>query len=444
MQIKQFEDKALSHYSYAIISGNEMAVVDPARNPMQYYQFAEENNAEITTVFETHPHADFVSSHDQIHRETGAIIYVSKLLGADYPHKTFDKGDELKLGNIKLSALNTPGHSPDSICILAENKDEKVLLTGDTLFIGNVGRPDLREKSGNMQAKQEELAKQMYHTMQNKFNNLPDETKVYPAHGAGSLCGKGMSKASSSTLGNERLSNWAFQDQSEAEFLDELLDGQPMIPHYFSFAVEVNKKGPENFRTATGRVPFFINQSKLPEGNLVVDIREQSEFKDNHLPGSINIQAVRPAQKLETWLGATVQPGEKFYLVVPSIAKAEEAVARVAKIGYEKQLLAVVTLAANIQSFEEMDFSVFKQSPENYTIVDIRNAPEFEEKQAFDSAINIQLHELRERSGEVPKDKPVVVHCAAGYRSAAGSSILKRNLSDVKVLDLSDHIKEYF
>mgnify|MGYP001185461093 FL=1 len=443
MNIKQFNDKALAHYSYAIVSEGKMAVVDPARNPMPYYQFAEENNAKIVAVFETHPHADFISSHYQIHKETGATIYVSELLGADYPHQTFDDGDSFMLGSIKFSAINSPGHSPDSITVLAEEGNDKAMFTGDTLFIGNVGRPDLREKAGNMQAKREELAKQMYHTIKDKFTHLPDETLVYPAHGAGSLCGKNMSDASSSTLGNERMGNWAFKEQTEEEFVEEILKDQPMIPHYFGFDVDTNKKGPDNYLKSIGEVPVLLNVNEVEAGAIIVDIRAEEEFKANHLKRSFNIQGIREPQKLETWLGAIVQPEEAFYLVVPSVEMIETALARMAKIGYEKQLKAVITLAGDLSSSEKVDVEEFKNNQENYTIVDIRNEPEVEENKPFESSINIPLHELRERANEVPTDKPIVVHCAAGYRSAAGSSILDREIDKVSVLDLSDAIKDF-
>lgn len=210
MKIKQFEYKPLAHYSYAIISDGKMAVIDPERDASQYYAFAKANNATITAIIETHPHADFVSSHLEMHQETGATIYASKKVGADYPHQPFDDGDDLELGGITLSSINTPGHSPDSITIVARDDKQTALFTGDTLFIGDVGRPDLREKAGNMKAKREELAQMMYDTITTKFKDLPDDAIIYPAHGAGSLCGKGMSDASSSTLGDERSSNWAF------------------------------------------------------------------------------------------------------------------------------------------------------------------------------------------------------------------------------------------
>ena len=250
MEIKQFEYKPLAHYSYAIVSNGEMAVIDPERNPMQYYAFAQEHEAKIVAVIETHPHADFVSSHLQIHQETGAVIYHSKMLGADYEYHPFDEGDSIKLGDITISALNTPGHSPDSITVIAEQAGKMALFTGDTLFIGDVGRPDLREKAGNMTAKRQELAEMMYDTIQNKFKDLPDGALVYPAHGAGSLCGKNLSSDNSSTLGNERMGNWAFKPQSKEAFVGTLLDSQPFIPSYFGFDVDTNRRGPENLRTS--------------------------------------------------------------------------------------------------------------------------------------------------------------------------------------------------
>ena len=259
MKIKQFEYAPLAHYSYAVISDGEMAIIDPERNPIQYYAFAKANKAKIIAVIETHPHADFVSSHLQIYQETGATIYNSEKLGADYPHKPFDEGDSITIGKATLTAINTPGHSPDSITIVAKEDKETVLFTGDTLFIGDVGRPDLREKAGKMQAKRQELAEAMYHTVQHKFKDMPDDAVVYPAHGAGSLCGKSMSDANSSTLGDERKHNWAFKEQTQEDFVNELLDSQPFIPSYFGFNVDVNKTGAATLRNAIAGVPFKMN-----------------------------------------------------------------------------------------------------------------------------------------------------------------------------------------
>ncbi|SIR22526.1 MBL fold metallo-hydrolase [Maribacter ulvicola] len=444
MIIKQFEDKPLAHYSYAILSGNEMALVDPSRDPEPYYKFAEENNAKIVAVFETHPHADFVSGHLQIHKETDAVIYVSELVGADYPHKTFDDGATLKMNDVTFTAINTPGHSPDGITIVAKGNDDKqAMFTGDTLFIGDVGRPDLREKAGNMKAKREQLAKDMYHTMQNKFNHLSDDTLVYPAHGAGSLCGKNMSSDSSSTLRNERMGNWAFKTLTEEDFVDHILKDQPFIPSYFGHDVAINKTGAPNNIDAISQIPLQIGAFKIEKNILVIDTRDKAEFKKNHLPNSINIMARNIDDKIETWLGSIVEPSEPFYIVVASINDKQALLERIAKIGYESQVKAVLTLHKVYEKEDEFDFTDFDKNKENYTIVDIRNKSEFNDGHFFDSAINIPLNELRNAIDKIPTNKPIVIHCAGGYRSAAGSSIVSKQIHNTEVYDLSEKINNY-
>lgn len=443
MKVKQFNDEALAHYSYAVVSNGKMAIVDPSRDTMPYYKYAEQEKAQIVAVFETHPHADFISSHLQMSLETGADIYASKLIGADYKHKGFDDGDSIKMGNVTFKAVNTPGHSPDSITIVAEEGKETILFTGDTLFIGNVGRPDLRENAGNMKAKRVELAKDMYHSIQNKFTDLPDDAIIYPAHGAGSLCGKNMSSDSSSTLGNERQGNWAFQNQTEAEFVEEILKDQPFIPSYFGFNVDINKKGASNINREKG-IDLRLNVSELDSSIIVVDVRHQEQYKKGHLGNSINIMATSPKQKFETWLGAIIEPNEAFYLVVESVDDMEELLSRVVKIGYEKQLKAIVTLANEVSNSSDiLDLKDFKNNPDKYTIVDIRNEGEIAEGKIFDSAIGSPLNELRDNLEAIPKDKPIVVHCAGGYRSAAGSSILENKFKETKIYDLSDGIKDF-
>lgn len=441
MNIKQFEYKPLAHYSYAIVSNGEMAIVDPERDPSQYYAFAKANNATIKAVIETHPHADFVSSHLELHKETGATIYNSEKLGADYPHQSFDDGDSITIGDITLKAMNTPGHSPDSITIVATEGDDTALFTGDTLFIGDVGRPDLREKAGNMQAKREELAGMMYDTVTSKFTDLPDDAVVYPAHGAGSLCGKNLSDAASSTLGDERRDNWAFKTQSKEDFMSTILDGQPFIPSYFGYDVDINKAGAENLEPSITVIPFEENASAT---GLIVDMRDEAAFKKGHLKGSFNIQAVSENAKFETWLGSIVTPEDTFTLVINSKENKDAMLHRVAKIGYEKLLTKVITLAQeNLEQTPSLDLADFKENPNNYTIVDIRNTSEVEEEKFFESAISHPLNELRDTASEIPTDKPIVVHCAGGYRSAAGSSILQKKLASATVYDLSDAIEEF-
>lgn len=441
MIIKQFEYSPLAHYSYAIVSDGQMAIIDPERDPIQYYKFAHEHRAKIVAVFETHPHADFVSSHLQIHEETGATIYNSKKLGAEYPHQSFDEGSTLILGTVMLSAINTPGHSPDSITIMAKSENKTALFTGDTLFIGDVGRPDLREKAGKMKAKRQELAEMMYDTIQNKFKDLPDDALVYPAHGAGSLCGKNLSSDKSSTLGNERMGNWAFKKQSKEEFVNYLLDSQPFIPSYFGFNVDINKAGAKNVRKSNAKVAFKFNSS---EKGLLVDTRNETDFKNGHLPGSINIQANSPSDKFETWLGSIVEPNEIFHIVIDNPYDLEAILDRVSKIGYESQLNSVLTVDNNaLVKSSALDLSDFKKNPSSYTIVDIRNQSEINEGTFFEDALAHPLNELRKTYKEIPLDKPIVVHCAGGYRSAAGSSLLQKLLEGATVLDLGDNVKEF-
>jgi hydroxyacylglutathione hydrolase len=442
MKIEQFYDKGLAHASYAIISEGKMALVDPARDPQPYYDFAKQNDAEIVAVFETHPHADFVSSHVEIAKKTGATIYVSQLLGADYEHKSFDDGDELKLGKLTMRALNTPGHSPDSVTILLldENGKQHAAFTGDALFVGDVGRPDLRENVGNLTAKREELAKQMYQTTNNVFKKLDEEVLVYPAHGAGSLCGKSLSSDTYSTIGREKSTNYALQDMSEDEFIKTLLQDQPFIPKYFGHDVSMNKAGAISFEDGIKAVPRLDNYAKLEEGALIVDTRPQDQFKNGHLPNSINIQE---GGKFETWLGSIVGPTEKFYLIAENEEVLNSVIRKSAKIGYEGNIKgALLTPTTLPEKSVITDVAEFRTNPDKYTIVDIRNTGEVKDGKIFESAVTIPLPELRERLNEIPKDKPLMVHCAAGYRSAAGQSILEQAL-DIPVYDLSDAINSF-
>lgn len=444
MEIIQFEDKSLSHFSYAIISDGEMAVIDPERNPYKYYELAKDQNAKIKAVFETHPHADFISSHKEISEATGGKIYVSKILGAEYEHTTFDDGETVRLGKITLQAINTPGHSPDSICILAFNEEgrEEAVFTGDTLFIGDCGRPDLRETAGKVTGKREELARQMYHSLRDKLATLPDDVIVYPAHGAGSLCGKGLSAANSSTIGAEKASNWSMQNLTEDEFVHQLLADQPFVPRYFTNSVEMNKRGAVPYRTYVDSIDVTEGLPAKFEKYVIVDTRNQADFKKGHLPKSINLMN---DTKFETWLGSVISPGEPFYLIGESKDEVERLIERIAKIGYEGEIMGAYAVK-EIEGLEEpvADINYFRNALDEYTIVDIRNTTEVKSKPVFENAINIPLHTLRERVREIPTQKPIMVHCAGGYRSAAGASIIKNEIDvPVEVLDLSYGIKQF-
>jgi hydroxyacylglutathione hydrolase len=444
MKIEQFEDKGLAHFSYAILSecAGEIVLIDPARNPQQYYDYAQANDARIVAVIETHPHADFVSSHLEIAHTTGAVIRASKLLGADYEHEAFDEGEVFTVGKLTFRALNTPGHSPDSISIVLSREGKDVaVFTGDTLFIGDVGRPDLREKAGNLQAKREELAAQLYHSLREQLMPLADDVLVYPAHGAGSLCGKALSGANSSSIGAEKAGNPMLRSMSEETFVQELLADQPFIPKYFGYDVALNKAGAPAYAPSVQQVPRLAAGATLEAGVMVVDSRPAAEFKKGHAEGAINIQQ---GGKFETWLGSIVGPAESFYLLAADEATREDLIQKTAKIGYEPLIKgALVGTPAVEATLPVLDVEQFRQHPEQYTIVDIRNPVEHRDEPIFAGSLNIPLPELRERAATIPTHKPVVVHCAGGYRSAAGSSIVADALPGTQVLDLGEAVKSF-
>ncbi len=450
MKIEQFEDKSLSHYSYAILSECESKVVfiDPSRNIDPYLAYAAKHEATIIGVIETHPHADFVSGHLEFHQTTGAVVYCSKSVGSVYPHQLFDDGDVLTFGKVKLKAMNTPGHSPDSICVVLEHEGkDHAVFTGDTLFIGDCGRPDLRENAGNLTAKREELASQMYHSLHQKLMMLDDSVWVYPAHGAGTLCGKALSEANSSTIGAEKISNWSLQDMSEAEFVKTLLEDQPFVPKYFPFDVGLNKKGAAAMLPSIKKVKIEKSNkqrvdAQLPEKDvIIIDTRPAEEYKRGHLPNSVNLMS---SGKFETWLGSIITPGEAFYLASENEGQLFEILIRTAKIGYETFVKKAFVLESGELKSIQLDLEDFKDDTAKYQILDIRNNGEVKEHPAFPGSLHIPLPELRERVAEIPTGKPIVVHCAGGYRSAAGSSILESSLPENAIVyDLGPAITQF-
>jgi len=440
MEVKQFYDEGLAHASYAIISDGQAALIDPARDPKPYLDFVTAHNAKVVAILETHPHADFVSSHLEFHKKFGATIYINADMGADYPHKVLEDGETLKVGSVTFRALYTPGHSPDhsAYLLLDEQGNPHSIYTGDSLFVGDVGRPDLREGAGKTKAQREDLARKMYHTVNHVFKPLEDDIIVYPAHGAGSLCGKNMSSDKSSTIGREKEQNWAFSIKQEADFVKALLDGQPFVPHYFPYDVEVNRSGSTSLQESIQAVPRIDATTKMDKDTIIVDTRPQEQFKQGHLEGALNIMN---GGKFETWLGSIVKPEEQFYLMAENEEVLNEVIHKAAKIGYES-LIKGAMVATHIEEKQSPAFDLdhFRQNPQAYHVVDIRNGSEGTE--IFEHAQRIPLPELRERATEVATDKPVVVHCAGGYRSAAGSSILASQL-DAKVYDLSEAVKDF-
>ncbi len=443
MEIKQFYDKALSQLSYAIESQGQIVLVDPARDIQPYLDFAKQHDGEIVAVLETHPHADFASSHLEISKRFNVPVYINSKAGVYYDANELGHNEEVQIGDLIFRALFTPGHSPDhNAYLLLENGTEKAVFSGDALFVGDVGRPDLREGVGNMQVSKKELAGMMYDTINKVFSNLDDDTIVYPAHGPGSLCGKNMGKELETTIGKERSNNWAFQIKDKDQFVTDFLDGQAFIPIYFPYEVKVNRKGIDS---AEEDIHKIFDAKTIDEKALIIDVRDQEKFKKGHLKQSINIQLVDDSSKFETWLGSIVGPDESFNLVAEDQAMLEKAVRRTAKIAYESHITGMTYQLEQYDLYadQQIDLQDFKQNPDDYTILDIRNEPEIADGKIFEKAIHVPLPELRERITEVPDQRPVVVHCAGGYRSAAGSSILATEFADVAVYDLSKAISDF-
>lgn len=442
--IQQFKDEGLSHFSYAILADGQVMLIDPGRNPQPYYAFATEKQAKIIGVIETHPHADFVSSHLEIHGKEGATIYASKLVNAAYPHKTFDEGQHIELTDrVRLRAMHTPGHSPDSISILLlEDHKEVAVFTGDSLLSGAVGRPDLREYTGEAGTLREQLARQMFHTIHQKFAPLPNNVLVYPAHGAGSLCASTVRNVDHTTIGYEREHNFAFSEANEDAFVAALMKDQPHIPQYFPYDVELNKVGAVGYHSAFAQVSIMPRNSKIDGiGLTVIDARSPTLFRNSYIQGAINIP---DGGKFETWLGTIVAPGEPFYLISDSEEQQFDLLDKTLKIGYETFIKgAFVYDAQDGEMLATFDAETFSAKEADYAIIDVRTPAEASQNKLFEHAANIPLTDLAARIAELPKGRPIAVHCASGYRSAIATSLIKKLMPTTEVLDIGEEVKHY-
>ncbi len=441
--IEQFEDKGLAHFSYAVMADKKIIIIDPKRNPQPYYDFAKKNNAVITGVIETHPHADFVSSHLEIHKTLNVPIYASSLTKSKYPLKKFDEGDVIKLtGNIGLRGLYTPGHAPDHVAaVLYESGKDKVVFSGDSLFFGDVGRPDLLDFSNESNRQRAYLAGMMYDTIHHKFSKLDDDVILYPSHGAGSLCAKSIRKGVSSTIGYEKQNNYAFENRTKEEFIGLILSDQPFIPKYFAYDVGMNREGAPAFQASLSAIKYLPKNYKPEHDALIIDSRPAAAFKASYLPNAINIQA---SGQLETWLGSLVAPQSKFYLVSGDEQSLQTAIGRAAAIGYESNIKgAFVYDAADGKQFATFDQNTFDPSANNYTYLDVRTAREVKNTASIQNSLNIPLQELQDRLKEIPTDKPLLVYCASGYRSAIAGSILKKTFPSVQIVDLGPAVSQY-
>src|SRR5688572_25405398 len=332
MQFKQFYLGCLAHASYYIGSGGEAAVFDPQRDVEQYLDEAKANNQKIKYVIETHSHADFVSGHIELAKKTGAQIVYGERANTEFPTLKVKDGDELSVGKVKLKFLETPGHTPEGITILArdtENGDEPLkMFTGDTLFIGDVGRPDLVGSKGFTA---EQMGSMLYDSLHDKIMTLPDETEVYPAHGAGSLCGKSLSKETWSTLGNQKKFNYALQPMSKEEFVQLVTSDQPHVPAYFPKSAERNLAGPASLEELSKPGVFSPEEIANFEG-IIVDVRQADEYGGGHIPDAINIGL---GGQFASWAGTLIPIGTPIVLAANTQKQIDEAVIRLARVGHE-------------------------------------------------------------------------------------------------------------
>lgn len=441
MYFKQFYLACLAHASYLIGSEGEAAVVDPQRDVDQYVAEAEVQGLQIKYIIETHLHADFVSGHRELAQRSGAEIVFSKHAGAAFPHRAVGEGDEIVIGNVKLQFMETPGHTPESMCVLLTDTEQpehpQKILTGDTLFIGDVGRPDL---AGGKGYTPQMMAAMMYDTIHEKLLKLDDAVEVYPAHGAGSMCGKNMSKETSSTIGQQRKFNYALQPMSKDAFVRMMTAELPEAPDYFPKDAEINRTGAAPLdqlskptALSAGQVASLIKDKSNGSSYLLLDVRSATEFGGGHVPGSLNIGL---GGQFAIWAGSLIAIGTPVIIVAESDAKVDEAVMRLARVGIET---AAGYLSGGIEAWRSAGFetetvpqisvdelnSLIRKGDE-LQILDVRRPPEYDSGHV-PRALHMPLSTLKKTAGELTLDpsKPTAVICAGGYRSSAATSILE-------------------
>lgn len=437
MYFKQFYLACLAHASYLIGSEGEAAVVDPQRDVDQYLKEAEEQGFKIKYVIETHLHADFVSGHGELAERAGAEIVFSKEAGAKFPHRAVAEGDEIKLGKIVLRIMETPGHTPESICVLVidtevSDQPQKV-LTGDTLFIGDVGRPDL---AGGKGYTPQMMAEMMYETLHEKLLKLPGETEVYPAHGAGSMCGRNMSKETSSTIGEQRKFNYALQPMAKDEFVRLITGNLEAAPAYFPRDAEINRGGAAALTDVVWPKALTPEEVRklAAEGHVILDVRSAADFGAGHLPGAINIGL---GGQFAIWSGILIPIGTPIILVAESKQRIEEAVIRLARVGIEsaKGYLEGGTTAWRDAGYELASVTQITVDELNNLIgkgplqvIDVRRPPEYESGHV-PQALHAPLSHLQQTASGLLLDpsRPTAVICAGGYRSSAATSILQQH-----------------
>ncbi len=432
MYFEQFYLGCLAHASYLLGSEGEAAIVDPQRDVDRYLEVADGHGLQIRYIFETHLHADFVSGHKELAARTGAQIYIGKQAGATFPHVDVRDGFELQFGKCRISVLETPGHTPESICVVVTDLERSAtpwaVLTGDTLFIGDVGRPDLSKTHTPQQ-----LAAMLYDSLHGKLMKLPNDVVVYPAHGAGSLCGRNMRAERSSTIGTERLTNYALQISTREEFVRQLTSNLPSRPEYFAQDAEINRGGALSLAELPplAPVPAGDLQAMMAKGVPAVDVRPPDEFAAGHVPGSINIGL---SGQFASWAAALLGLNSRPVVIADTRERLDEARMRLARVGMEEL---AGYLQEGLSGWQDAGFPLahlpqmtvhnLKDQLNNRDLhlIDVRRPAEWESGH-LQYAQLWPLDSFPEALPALPVPAPIAVHCKSGYRSVIACSLLMR------------------
>jgi hydroxyacylglutathione hydrolase len=446
MKIEQIYTGCLAQGAYYIESNGEVAIIDPLREIEPYLKKAEKNDSKIKYIFETHFHADFVSGHVTLSKKTGAPIIYGPTAKTTFDSIIAHDGQKFKLGSVTIIALHTPGHTQESTTYLLKDEAGKdhAIFSGDTLFLGDVGRPDLAQKAADMT--QDQLAAMLFNSLRTKIMPLADEVIVYPAHGAGSACGKNLSKETIGTIGGQKKTNYALrEDMTEAEFIKEVTHGLLPPPQYFPLNVKLNKEGYEDFEAVLKRgaqefdVTAFEQHAKNSEA-IILDVRNQKDFAAGHIPGSIFIGI---DGGFAPWVGALIGDIQQPILLVTPVGREEETITRLSRVGFDNT---IGTLNGGFSSWEKsgkeidkvdsISADIFKNNiDENNPIFDVRKPNEYISEH-IPQAKNTSLDFINEHLNEFPEKENFYIHCAGGYRSMIAASILKsrgiHNIIDVQ------------
>lgn len=446
MTVEQIYTGCLAQGAYYIESKGEAVVIDPLREVEPYIKRANKDGAKIKYVLETHFHADFVSGHLDLADKTGATIVYGPSAKPDFDAMVAEDGQVLQVGDVTIKVLHTPGHTMESVCYLLadENGKDIGLFSGDTLFIGDVGRPDLAQKAADMT--QEQLAEILYDSLHNKIMPLNDDVVVYPAHGAGSACGKNMSKETTDTLGHQKATNYALQDMSKQEFVKKVLTGLVQPPQYFPKNVMMNKKGYDSIDTVLERgkkslSPEAFEAAANETGALILDTRDPQTFAKGFIPNSINIGV---NGNFAPWVGALIPDINQEILIVAEGGKEEEVITRLARVGYDNAIGYLdggfdmwKAAGKEIDSIRSISVDELAEAAKSkdIDILDVRKKSEYDSEHIV-AAENLPLDFINETMDQVSKDKKYYIHCAGGYRSMIFASILKSrgydNIVDVQ------------